>query len=48
LYLIIVGLVVGEDLADVVNWSLYLVDVPELLPLYYESSGDGFGGGHDI
>jgi hypothetical protein len=48
LYLIVVCLTVGEDLADVVNWLMYLIDVPELLPLYYQGSADDLGGGHDV
>jgi hypothetical protein len=48
LYLPVVGLVVGEDFADVVDWSLYLVDMPGLLPLHYQGSVDDLGGGRDI
>jgi hypothetical protein len=48
LYLIIAGLTVEEDLADVVNWSLYPIDVLGLLPLYYQSNADDLGGGHDV
>jgi hypothetical protein len=48
LYLPVVGLVVGEDFADVVDWSLYLVDMPGLLPLHYQGSADDLGGGRDI
>jgi hypothetical protein len=43
-----VGLTVGEDFANVVDWSLYLVDVPGFLPLYYQGSTDDLGGGQDI
>jgi hypothetical protein len=48
LYLIVAGLTVGEDFANVVDWSLYLVDVPGFLPLYYQGSTDDLGGGQDI
>jgi hypothetical protein len=43
LYLIVAGLIVGEDLADVVDWPLYHVDVPGLLPLHYQGSADDLG-----
>jgi hypothetical protein len=48
LYLTIEGLVVGEDFFDVVDWSLYHVDMPVFLPLYYQGSTDYLGGGYDI
>jgi hypothetical protein len=35
LYLIVAGLAIKEDFADVVDRSLYLVDMPRLLPLHY-------------
>jgi hypothetical protein len=34
-YLIVIGLVVGKDFADVVDQSLYLVDVPWLLLFHH-------------
>jgi hypothetical protein len=48
LYLIVAGLTVGEDFADVVDRSLYLVDMSGFLLLYYQGSADDLGGGHDI
>jgi hypothetical protein len=36
LYLIVVGFAVGEDFADVVDWSLYFVDMLGFLPLHYQ------------
>jgi hypothetical protein len=46
--MIVVGLVVREDFAKVVNLLLYLVDVPGLLPLYYQGSANNLGVGRDI
>jgi hypothetical protein len=48
LYLIVAGLTVREDFADVVDWSLYPVGMPEFLPLNYQGSTDDLGGGHNI
>jgi hypothetical protein len=48
LYLIVVGLTVKEYLADVIDWPLYLVDVPGLLPLHYLGSADDLGGCYDL
>jgi hypothetical protein len=48
LYLILVGLAVGGDLADVIDRPLYLVDVPELLSLHYQGNTNDLGGCHDI
>jgi hypothetical protein len=33
--LIVAGLTVREDFADVVDWPLYFIDVPRLLLLYH-------------
>jgi hypothetical protein len=43
-----VGLRVREDFAEVVDRSLYFVDVPGPLPLHYQDSAHDLGGGHDI
>jgi hypothetical protein len=48
LYLIVAGLIVREDLADVVDRPFYLVDVSEFLPLHYQGSADDLGGWHNI
>jgi hypothetical protein len=46
--LIVVGLAVGEDFVDVVDVSSYFVDMPRLLPLYYQGGADDLGGGRDV
>jgi hypothetical protein len=48
MYLIVAGFIVGEDLADIVNWLLNLVDVPELLPFHHQSSTNNLGGSCDV
>jgi hypothetical protein len=48
LYLIIVGLTIGEYVADVIDRPLYLVDVPGFLLLHYQGGVDDLGGCHDI
>jgi hypothetical protein len=48
LYLTIAGLTVREDFADVVDWSLYRVDMLRLLPFHYQGNTDDLGGGCDI
>jgi hypothetical protein len=40
--------IVSEDLADVVDWPLFLIDVHRLLLLHYQGSADDLGGCHDI
>jgi hypothetical protein len=44
LYLIVAGLIIGEDHADVVHMPEDLVDVPRFLPLYYQGRADDLGG----
>jgi hypothetical protein len=44
LHLIVVGLTVGEDLADVVDWLLYLVDVAGFLTFHHQGRVDDLGG----
>jgi hypothetical protein len=39
---------VGEDIADVVNRSLYFVDVPGLLPFHHQGGADDLSSGHDV
>jgi hypothetical protein len=48
LYLIVVGLAVDEDLADVVDRPLYLVNMPGLFPFNYQGGADDLGGCCDI
>jgi hypothetical protein len=48
LALIVASIIVGEDFADVIDWSLYLVDVPKLRPLHYQGNANDLAGGHDI
>jgi hypothetical protein len=48
LYLTVVGLTIREDFANVVDRSLYLIDMLGLLPLHYQGSADDLGGGRDI
>jgi hypothetical protein len=35
LHLVVVSFTVEEDLADVIDWPMYLVDVSGFLPLYH-------------
>jgi hypothetical protein len=44
----VAGLAVGEDFANVVDRSLYLVDMPGLILLHYQGSADDLGGGCNI
>jgi hypothetical protein len=44
LHLILVGLAVREDLANVVDRPLYLVDVPRILMFYYQGHANNLGG----
>jgi hypothetical protein len=44
LHLIVAGLIVKEDLADVVDRPLHLVDVPEFLPFYNQGHTNDPGG----
>jgi hypothetical protein len=48
LYQTIVGLIVGEDFTDVVDRSMYLVDMFGLLSFHYQGSADDLGGGRGI
>jgi hypothetical protein len=48
LYLIVVGFAAREDFIDVVDPSLFLVDVLGFLPLHYQGSADDLGGSHDV
>jgi hypothetical protein len=43
LHLIVVSLTVGEDLADVVDQTLLLVDVPGFLPFHHQCRADDLG-----
>jgi hypothetical protein len=48
LYLIVVGLTVGEDLADIVDRHLYLVNVLGLFPFHYQGGADDLDSCRDI
>jgi hypothetical protein len=46
--MIVAGFIVREDFANVVDRSLYLVDMLGFLPLYHQGGGDDLGGCCDI
>jgi hypothetical protein len=48
LYLIVAGLTIRENLANVIDLPLYLVDVDGFLPLHYQGGVDDLGGCRDI
>jgi hypothetical protein len=48
LYLIVVGLIVREGFADVLNHPMYIVDVPGLLLFHHQGGADDLSGGRDV
>jgi hypothetical protein len=48
LHLIVVGLAIREDLADVVDQPLHLVDMPGFLLLHYLGRAEDLGGSHYV
>jgi hypothetical protein len=48
LHLVVVSFTVGDDLADVIDWPMYLVDVSGFLPLYHQGRVDDLSCCRDI